>query len=219
MPEQQTEPQNNMSEEEIYRLESKRLQFYEAAEPLFERFGYKKTTVEEVCRDAGASKRTFYELFRDKADLAQNLMLHVAYKMFDGFYRKRQLAGSATEKLELLIEEYVRMGRKHKIFHTLIKDLDLLSTIGEHKNDLQFSHTIEAMKQILEEGMANGEFRQLDSDAVTWMIYSQLDSMYYLIPEYAMGPGAFEDQHLAREVHDFLLHAIVHPDRAGSIGR
>ena len=47
--------------------------FFETAEPLFERFGYKKTTVEDVCRAAAMSKRTFYDLFKDKQDLLMQL--------------------------------------------------------------------------------------------------------------------------------------------------
>jgi len=44
---------------------AKRGRFFSTAEPLFERFGYRKTTIEDVCRAAGMSKRTFYELFKD----------------------------------------------------------------------------------------------------------------------------------------------------------
>jgi AcrR family transcriptional regulator len=30
-------------------IDPKRLRFFEAAEPLFERFGFRKTTVEDIC--------------------------------------------------------------------------------------------------------------------------------------------------------------------------
>ncbi|MCB2200710.1 TetR/AcrR family transcriptional regulator [bacterium] len=209
-----TKPKDvGMTDEELARREEKRQQFYEAAEPLFERFGFKKTTVEEICRDAGASKRTFYELFNDKGDLAQNLMLHVGFDMFRQFNAKVKVGMSSLDKLDLIIVEYVNMGRSHKIFHILMKDPDLFASMGEHANELQFRHMIEAMKQVLDEGIERGDFRTLDSDAATWMIFSLLDSMYYLIPEFQMGVGAFEDQHLAREIRDFLMHAIVHPDK------
>ena len=198
-----------MSQEEVDRLEAKRQQFYDAAEPLFERFGYRKTTVEEVCRDAGASKRTFYELFDDKGDLALHLMLHVASSMFDGFHAKATSDMPALDKLNLLLQEYVEMGRRHKIFHILMKDMDLIGSFGDHANELQFQHMIEAMRMIIDEGIERGEFRQLDSDAATWMIFALLDSMYYLIPEFYNGVGAFEDQHLAGEVHDFIKHALL----------
>ncbi len=35
----------------------------------FARFGFKKTTVDEISRDAGISKKTLYENFKNKEDL------------------------------------------------------------------------------------------------------------------------------------------------------
>ncbi|MBC8124904.1 MAG: TetR/AcrR family transcriptional regulator [Candidatus Kapabacteria bacterium] len=41
-----------------------------AAESLFFRFGYSKTTTEEIAREAGISKRTMYKRFSKKSDIA-----------------------------------------------------------------------------------------------------------------------------------------------------
>lgn len=200
---------HNLTPEEHARLEEKREQFYVAAEPLFERYGYRKTTVEEVCRAAGASKRTFYELFNDKADLAQHLMLHVANMIRTHFLTHVQAEMSAFEKFDLILEEYVRLGREHRIFHILMQDMDLMATFGEHSKDIQFTQLIEILQAVIEEGIERGEFRPLDSEAATWMIFSLLDSMYYLLPEYMAQPGAFEDSSLASSVRDFIRHALV----------
>jgi AcrR family transcriptional regulator len=193
---------------------ARKLQFFQVAEPLFERFGYRKTTVEEICRAAGASKRTFYEIFRDKADLAQQLLLHVASDMVRR--QRERVAPEMTplDKLDLLLEEYVRVGREHQVLRALMRDPDLLSTFGEHVDDLQFTAMIGAMRDILDEGIASGQFRRHDSNAAAWMIFALLDSMYYLIPEYSMGPGAFEDPRLARELREFVVHALLDPRRA-----
>ena len=69
----------------------KHTRLFEAAEPLFVRYGYRKTTVEEICRSAGVSKRTFYDLFRDKADFFGHLMLHVSEVEIEQWSRKRTL--------------------------------------------------------------------------------------------------------------------------------
>ena len=65
------------------------------------------------------------------------------------------------------------------------------------------------LKGILDEGVETGEFRPLDSDSVTWMIYSMLDSMYYLLPEYFMYKSALNDPVLACEIRDFIVQAII----------
>ncbi len=59
----------------------KALPFLTEAETLFVRYGFKKTTIEDICRAVGASKRTFYELFDNKIDIAMKLALHVISHM------------------------------------------------------------------------------------------------------------------------------------------
>jgi AcrR family transcriptional regulator len=41
-----------------------------AAKALFFRFGIRKVSVEEICREAGLSKMTFYRYFKDKDEIA-----------------------------------------------------------------------------------------------------------------------------------------------------
>jgi AcrR family transcriptional regulator len=40
---------------------------------LFNRYGIKRVRVEEICREAGASKMTFYKYFANKTDLARQI--------------------------------------------------------------------------------------------------------------------------------------------------
>lgn len=41
---------------------------------LFWKFGIKRVTIEEICREAGVSKMTFYRFFPNKAELAKNMI-------------------------------------------------------------------------------------------------------------------------------------------------
>jgi AcrR family transcriptional regulator len=47
----------------------------DAARSKFDRFGFKKTTVDEIAREARISKRTIYEHFKDKEDLFVSLFM------------------------------------------------------------------------------------------------------------------------------------------------
>jgi AcrR family transcriptional regulator len=51
----------------------KREQIVRTAERLFSRFGAKRVTVEEICREAGASKMTFYKYFPNKMELVRHI--------------------------------------------------------------------------------------------------------------------------------------------------
>lgn len=55
------------------RRTQKRTQIIQTAERLFTRFGAKRTTVEEICREAGVCKMTFYKYFPNKVELVRNI--------------------------------------------------------------------------------------------------------------------------------------------------
>jgi AcrR family transcriptional regulator len=203
------------------RIEAKRRQFYAVAEPLFERFGYRKTTVEDVCKAAGASKRTFYELFVDKADLASRLVLDAGLAIVANWRARVTPRMSAVDKFDRFIDEYVRLGKEHRIFGLMMTDPDLLRAFGHLTQERQFELLIDVLKSILVEGMESGEFRRLEPDAVTWIIYSLLDTMYYLLPTMEARPGPLEDPKLAGEIRAFLIHGLLNgsPRVAAPSGR
>jgi AcrR family transcriptional regulator len=53
--------------------DTKRAALLATAETMFSRFGARRVTVEELCRQAGTSKMTFYRHFRNKKDLVRQL--------------------------------------------------------------------------------------------------------------------------------------------------
>lgn len=48
-----------------------------SAKTLFWKYGIRKVTVDEICREAGVSKMTFYRQFKNKLDLAKNMLEEV----------------------------------------------------------------------------------------------------------------------------------------------
>ena len=48
-----------------------------AAKELFWKYGFKRVTIEEVCREANVSKMTFYKHFKNKMELIKFLLNHI----------------------------------------------------------------------------------------------------------------------------------------------
>jgi AcrR family transcriptional regulator len=61
----------------------KKLKVFEVSKELFERFGFKKTTVDEIAAGASISKRTLYEMFDSKEKILSELVIH------EGIYIER----------------------------------------------------------------------------------------------------------------------------------
>ena len=54
--------------------DEKQRQIIETGKELFFRFGIKRVTVEEICREAGVSKMTFYKHFSNKIELVKTII-------------------------------------------------------------------------------------------------------------------------------------------------
>ena len=59
---------------------TKRSQILQTGKDLFWKFGIRRVTIEEICKEAGVSKMTYYKFFSNKSDLVKSIM--------DGIYAK-----------------------------------------------------------------------------------------------------------------------------------
>jgi len=186
----------------------KKIQIFKVAEPLFERFGFKKTTIEDICKETGISKRTFYELFKDKADVFGRMILFIAETKIDGWYRKYGETTSATDAINGLTEMYVDLIQNHPVYALFVSDPSLFNVFGAMGQELQFSPLVRLMTKVISHGVETGEFRQLDPDTATWLIFSIMDSMYIMMPAMFDTPGALQDSHIAKEVNSFIINGL-----------
>lgn len=69
----------------------KREQILKIGKDLFWKFGFKRVTVEEVCKEAGVSKMTYYKYFKNKMALVQVLMDEI---LREGLVKYRKLMAS-----------------------------------------------------------------------------------------------------------------------------
>jgi AcrR family transcriptional regulator len=188
--------------------DTKLSRFFEAAEPLFERFGYRKTTIEDVCRAAGMSKRTFYELFRDKQDLLLQLAEGLMNRMTVEWEASIPPGMNPLSRLHSLLDLYANMIRRHPFFQATMEDVELMRSFGQHLDKIRMAQMGGPFDQLLRDGIAAGEFRPVDPHAAMWIVLGLLDTMYLLMPAVMNVPGPLDDPVLAREVRQFIVRGL-----------
>jgi len=187
----------------------RRGKFFRAAEPLLERYGLRKTTVAEICRAAGASKRTFYELFRDKGDLYVQLVMELAAREVTAWEESLTEQLSARQRLEAYLDAYVEAGRRHPVFTLTLREPELNGLFAGCPKEEFFRPTLEALQRIIARGVAAGEFRPVDPRTVVWIIDALLDGIYYILPGLFGERGAYDDPALAAEARAFVIHGLL----------
>jgi AcrR family transcriptional regulator len=182
--------------------------FFEAAEPLFVRFGFKKTTVEDVCRAAGMSKRTFYDLFKDKQDLLLQLLEAIITQSTDAWEAGLPPDLDPLGRLHSLLDFYSSMVRQHPVMNVAVEDFDLMRLFGERTEEIKLSRIGGTLDTIFQDGVAAGQFKPLDRKAAIWLVFGLLDTVYLLVPSVMNAPGPLEDPVLAEETRRFIVRGL-----------
>jgi AcrR family transcriptional regulator len=91
-------------------FENKKLQqLVEKAWDLFWQFGFTRVSIEEVCKEAGVSKMTFYKHFKNKNDLGRFIMKEMSeysLKLYDGIMSEDiPFVDKIRKSVELKIEQ------------------------------------------------------------------------------------------------------------------
>ncbi len=185
-----------------------RVKFLKVAEEKFTQYGFKKTTIEDICQSAGLSKPTFYSLFKNKVDLLSQTFVHVSDSLILEWHSKLSENATAREKLQSLLEYYEQVIVRREIFTIILEDPETMQTIPNFFHDMEQHPIFGCFRDIIAQGIKNGEFNVKEPDAAIWMIYSILDGIYLLYPMMTGNKGALENKKFAQEARDFIFKGL-----------
>jgi AcrR family transcriptional regulator len=98
------------------------------ARELFERFGFKKTTMEDIARQVGKSKSALYYYYKTKEEIFEAVIL-------------RDIEASQTLVAEAVKKEELATSRFRVLFTTLLEDVkQKANKFGIFKSDLYENH-------------------------------------------------------------------------------
>ena len=147
---------------------------------MFLRLGIKAVTMDDISREAGVSKRTVYENFRDKNDLLRHCL-----GFMDAHYIREHEAilQQATNPIQMVFDLIKLVGSLMQQVNPLFFE-DLRRY---HKKVWKEVHEINTEKQkvqtltILKKGINQGLFRKdIDLDIVTILLMHQLNLVHDL---------------------------------------
>jgi AcrR family transcriptional regulator len=134
----------------------------------FDRFGFQKTTMDEISRDCKMSKRTLYEHFQDKKTLYESLIEREAHKDLAKILSHMGNIADPLERLLQLLRTSISYFSEDVFLTRLMKnDNELLSSIMIGKSHLLITdHLLKMITGIITEGKAQGSIRADVDDEV-----------------------------------------------------
>ncbi len=132
---------------------------------LFLRHGIRKVRIEEICADARVSKRTFYKYFRDKDDLA----IDVLRELFEGSRTRMEavlaLDTSIDEKVRQIIAVKTELASETSaVFYRDVLDGETAPSRFALQEQLKWD---ERVRQFYRDAQAHGQIRaDIDIDVL-----------------------------------------------------
>jgi AcrR family transcriptional regulator len=183
----------------------KRKQLIQTAKELFFKFGIKRVTVEEICREANVSKMTFYKHFRNKNGLVKTWITEMTDEAME---RYRSLMES-----DLPFQEKVRQTIQMKMEGTDGMSQDFFSDYIPHAepelHDFLHQRMHEMMGLVIQdyvEAQKRGDIRQdIKIEFILWYLNKILDIM----EDEALQQLYDNPQDLIREMLNFFFYGIM----------
>ncbi len=151
------------SEPEGAREASRRAGILEAARGLFTRFGYKKTTMDEIAKAAGITKPTIYTYFEGKKGILVGLVEWEASQVLDKGLASQDLEAAAPEQLRSMFMAVDTFLKGDSFLQGIVtRDPDILTP---EVLNIAFGferRIMDAVAKILEQGMEEGTVRRTD---------------------------------------------------------
>lgn len=157
--------------------EERKQRLLQVAEDLFVRYGYRKTSVDDIVREASVAKGTFYLHFKSKEALLTELLLQCQREAGEAFLAKFSQATTPTEKLRMMMHFSIEIIDQKPILARLMLDEPEYKVFQEaiQHPDHQGQEAVmfELLQGVLREGIETGELRpDLDLQAVPGIIGS-----------------------------------------------
>jgi AcrR family transcriptional regulator len=146
-----------------------------AARKRFETFGYRRSAVAEIARDAGLAAGTVYRYFPKGKE---ELFLEVMRRQNEAWLAAARAAvagpGTAVERLRRLGEASVGFNRDNALLLAVLRrDTEILyAPLEEQLYDDFVRANVAMIAEVVRDGVAEGTFRPVDPERAAFILFS-----------------------------------------------
>ena len=182
----------------------KREQIIATGKELFWKFGFKRVTIEEIAREAGVSKMTFYKYFPNKMELATVVLDEVFETSMENVRKLHDEHISPAETLKKILQ--LKSEGTRNISEEFIKDLysypeGELKAYMEKKMQIMFAEIV----KVYEKGKEDGWVRK-DLNIPFLMLFTR--KLIDLFTEDEMLHYFDSSQDLVMEITNLIVYGI-----------
>jgi len=171
---------------------------YQVALATFAEFGYRKTTMDDVAGRLNMTKGNLYLYVQNKQDLYHKTVSHALMKWQSKVYEAVDRQKEIKRKFSVMCFKAVEyLAEDAQLRQLLIRDPDIfpMFPIKDPFHDIN-KNSVELIKAILKQGIAEKVFRSVDPDRIAeviFMVYKMFIIRMYIKTEEKQIHEMFED--------------------------
>jgi AcrR family transcriptional regulator len=163
--------------------QAQRQAIMEVAKEHFERFGYKRAVIDDIVREVGIAKGTFYLYFKSKDQLLFDLISQSRHEVLVKFIAAIEQETTAEGKIRVIIEMSFQAFEDYPLLARLIAEdpeFRIVTKMMEQPSaQEEMRQALASMQALLKAGMDSGELREdLDLEIVP-MVVGMLKFLHY----------------------------------------
>ncbi len=159
---------------------SRRAKIINVAKDLLARFGFKKTTMEDIARAAGIAKATVYHYFTSKEDILREIIQREGEILRQKLQEAVQSGQTASEKLRNYGFTRFRYLRKLALYYkTMSEEYYGHIPFIEREREKFDAFELDMLESVLREGMENGEFDIPDPRLYAFMLLQAVKGLEF----------------------------------------
>ena len=181
----------------------RKTEILDAAGSCFARFGYEKTTMDDIGEMVGMNKVSLYYYFKNKETLFKEMIIREADQFSEMVRSRVKEIRGPRERLIDWIKTGFEFSQSGSILHQLsVESLSKLSPQLEELKEYAFQNGADYIASLILEGQQSGEFIACDAakigTTIQRVIYSIKDSAYQEFRNNPLRPMDYEK--LCRDV-------------------
>lgn len=184
-------------------MDELKVQILDHAQSRFDRFGFQKTTMDEISRDCKISKRTLYENFQDKQHLFDSLFARECQKDLAIIFDRMGEVADPLDRLTCLLRTAIEYFREDIFITRLLKNDDaLFSALSTGKyHSLVTENLLGIIADIINEGKQKNRIRpEINEQVAAYVGLKMFQAFSY------MKTMPFDQQ---KELEGFYTEALV----------
>jgi AcrR family transcriptional regulator len=188
-----------MNKDEIIRSE-----ILSQAQKLFQQYGLKKTTMDEIAAACGKAKSTLYHYFKNKEEVFDAVIKEEIVNLRKHVKNKVEEYKGMNDKIMTYILEFYRGILTRTNLYRIIKQEHAVE-LATRKHFLKMMDFEQAyITRILEDGYDAGEYRNVNREDIPWITETFLAAFLGTVLYVMEKEGFFDEEKISKAIHYFV---------------